>query len=933
MRLKRPALITIAVLLLAATLIVVLAPVIVATGLRFWAERVARREGWTLQMESIEAPLLRPVLVRNLRVQSGPSAPFQFEFAAARVELDLNLVAILGGSRRSIRSSNIDGVTLQIRRNPQVAATSERITWSLFGNLLADNFKFSAVNLHVENGATTVDVRDGVLTGSEMEAGIFAAREITIASPWFHKTFSDLRGATSWQESRLALGALGLIRGLDIDTMTVDLSRIAESRIGMEINLDAFGGKVRARVSSEDRDGKRTWDVAGNGAGVSLAQMSDALEWTDRASGSLHATKFTFRGELNDVLHATAAFWAEVSGLTWRDRTADTVMIGLSLNNRAVEIEQLYIKQRNNQLTLSGEFAWPEKSSDGIKPAFRGDLTASINDLGDFARLFGWSPSDFAGKLSASGSVSVREGKLGGQLSVSGTSLVVFRSPIESLDLKAGLEESRLKISHFELRQKEDFLRGQGDFALTGNQSYNAAFQISAAEIANYRGFIPHNFFPFALRGTVAAEWKGRGANGEDSGAFHTTGRNLRLENAPLVPVDAELAADYSPGNIFFREFHLWNARADLSAFVTVAKDYFQLQDLRFTLNGRPRLQGNVFLPLSLQKTRQTSRWLDAFSADPFFDVDLTLDTIDLGELTTAVKTRPDMSGQASAQLQLSGTPASLQGKAEFHLRDFVLDASPALTADIETQLALGMANLKASAVPRGSDPVKLEGNLPLQLVKRDAGYALKTDGPLSGTLNFPAIFLAKLPSYLSRGFFTRGILSGNIIIADSVQQPLMTGSANLVDGQLLRGPAVSAGVTFKGRNATVDFVHLRGAKVPALDGFIPPVDVSARGEIDFANLDEIKMKISPSVPILASPPALAGDDCVSSIEFYPVTLPRIPSRQVQEIGFAGSVSTGSLRILFPNPNGVDPPEVFSFCREGTPRGKTLLFIAPSFSP
>src|SRR5205085_11120469 len=135
----------------------------------------------------------------------------------------------------------------------------------------------------------------------------------TISSPWFDKTFFNLRGATSWQENRLTVAALSLMRGLDLDTIAIDLSQIGGSRIGMEVNVDAFGGKIRARVSSDDREDKRTWDIAGNASGISLAQMSDALGWSDRASGSLHASKFTFRGEMNDLRNATAAVWAEVS--------------------------------------------------------------------------------------------------------------------------------------------------------------------------------------------------------------------------------------------------------------------------------------------------------------------------------------------------------------------------------------------------------------------------------------------------------------------------------------------------------------------------------------------------------------------------------------------------------------------------------------------
>src|SRR5205085_12087657 len=106
----------------------------------------------------------------------------------------------------------------------------------------------------------------------------------------------------------------------------------------------------------------------------------------------------------------------------------------------------------------------------------RGAFSASINDLGDFARLVGWSPSDFAGQLSANGSVNAREGKLGGQLSVSGNSLVLFRSPIEALEVKLDLAESRVAITQFELRQTGDLFHRKGSIAPTADLYYSGAF-------------------------------------------------------------------------------------------------------------------------------------------------------------------------------------------------------------------------------------------------------------------------------------------------------------------------------------------------------------------------------------------------------------------------------------------------------------------------
>ncbi|HYJ05762.1 MAG TPA: hypothetical protein VEX43_11545, partial [Chthoniobacterales bacterium] len=934
-------------LFVAAFLAVLFAPFIVASGLRLWLAHTARQHGLRIETERIEAPLLRPAVIHKLRLTNEPNAPFQIDGAMARVEIDLNLSGIFSGAPRPLHSLVAEGVTLNVRRTAQLSAPSRPFAWPVLNNLLSDNFKFSGVQLHVENGSTIVDLREGTLTGSQLESGLFTAKEVAIVSPWFQRSFSNLRGATSWQDSRLVVGALSLMTGLDLDTITVDLSALGESRIGLEVHLDAFGGKVRARVSSDDRGDRRIWDAAGDGSGISLAQMSDALAWTNRASGSLHACKFTFRGEAADVRNATASLWAEVSGLTWRDRTADVVMIGAALYNREVQVQQIYIKQRDNQLTLSGEFALPTKSADWFKPAFRGDISASISDLGDFARLLGWSPSDFSGRLLADGSVSVREQKIGGQLMVSGNSLVLFRSPIESLNVQLSLEESRLSIAQFELREKEDFFRAQGDFALVGHRSYTAAFQTSVANIADYAGFISRWTESFSLSGGVSVDWTGNGATGTNSGTFHAHGKNLRPLESSIIPFDAEFEADYSPDNIFFRKFRLWNQRADLSAFVTVAKDYFQLQTVRLSLNGQPRLEGDVFLPVSLTKLwsrhalvpeaqdgaaispqrpegrpspslRETSSWLGALPDDPIFDVDLALlDSLDLGELAAAVSSPPKVSGKVAGKFELYGAPASLDGRLEFHLRDFVFENAPAISGDLEAQLAAGMTSFKANIAATRSDVVKAEGSLPFRLGKRQTSYAFNTDGPLAATVSFPSVFLAKLPAYLSRDVFTRGILSGNLTFSNSLQEPTILGEASLIDAQFLRGLSLSTGLTFKGPTATIDFVQFKQNSS----------DVSGRGEIDFHNLAGIELKIVPSVSLLELTPLTPGD-CVSSTEFVTTSLDTLSPRPVSELGLSGSLFARNWAVSLSGPTDVEAPQAFPFCSDRPSRRKTLRLQA-----
>src|ERR1700674_4401841 len=932
MRLKRFLLLFGASVFILAVLIVCLAPFAVPIGLRWWASRLADREGLQIEFGKIEAPFLHSVVIHDVRIASTPRSAFLTSGTASRLEIDLNLWAIFDSSRgRFLRSFTADTVTLDIRRNPQSATQPQQFAWRFFEDLLADNFKLSGVRLHVENGPTVVDVHDGIVSGAEIEAGVFSASEIAISSPWLQKKFSHLRGATSWQESRLTIGALSLMRGLDLDAISLDLSRIGESRIGFEMSLDAFGGKIRARLSSEDHGDKRTWDAAGTASEISVAQMSDALDWTNRASGSLHACKFTFRGEATNLREATATLWAEVTGLTWRDRTADTVMLGVSLYNRQVQIEQLYIKQRNNELTLTGEAALPQRMADWLKPDFRGDISASINDLGDFARLFGATPSDFAGKIAINGSLNAREKKLGGQLAFSGASLLLFRTPIESLNIKLGLKESHLELTQFDFRHEKDSFAAQATVDLTGEHAYSGTLTTSIAEARDYAGLIPDALAPFRLTGSVNLDWKGAGSDAASSGAFHLQGRGLRPPQSPVVPFDAEFEGEYSADKIFFRQFRLSNQHAGFNAFVTVAKDYFQLQSVRLDLNGKPKLQGNIFLPLSVSKLRATNNWLSAFSDDPRFDVDLALDPIDLAELAAAVTTQPAMSGKAAGRIELYGAATALEGKSDVHLRDFVLGDDPRLSADLETRLAAKILSLKAEAIASGSDPVKIEASVPWRIQKGASGFVLDTTGPFSATLNFPVIFLGKFPRYLSHGIFLDGIFGGHLTISDSLQHPRITGESHLIGGRLADGSSLAFGLTFGGQSAAVDFLRLaqRG------------IDRFAHGEISFIDLTAIAVKLLPNESILETTPLDPGD-CVSGIALSAATVNQARQLPLNEIDFRGSLFDRAWTISLSGKIPDDPYQTlrapvartFPFCREGEAPGKPLtLGLAPVACP
>ncbi|MFL6515984.1 MAG: hypothetical protein ACJ8M1_13280, partial [Chthoniobacterales bacterium] len=417
------------------------APFMVSKAIRWWLWWKTRGTNITVTIDAIDTPFLRPILLRGVRVQTAPGAAARLDLTAGRVVLGLNLRSILLRTRgRALRNVQVQGLHAEIRRNKSGTAFPEEV-WNSMHRLLPESFDIQSADLRLESDSTLALLRGVILSGTPIEAGRFQAAEVVISSPLFRQTFTNLRGATDWQSDRLTVAALTLARGLDVQTVTTDLSHLGKRRIGLDFDLDAFGGKLRASFADEWRSRHSNWNMAGSAGDISLSQTAEAFGFTNRIGGLLHAGKFTFRGDLGDALTGTASLWLELTAPAWRDREADLITLGLSLYGRQVELQQLYIKQRKNELTLSGESSFPATAAGWLRPDFRGNVSASIDDLGDFASLFGADRQDFAGRIEVEGTFNARDRRVGGNLVANGTGLTMFKSSVDEF-------RSTLNIGH-----------------------------------------------------------------------------------------------------------------------------------------------------------------------------------------------------------------------------------------------------------------------------------------------------------------------------------------------------------------------------------------------------------------------------------------------------------------------------------------------------
>jgi hypothetical protein len=735
-------------LVLAVFLSVWFTPFTVAHGVRWWIWWRARQEGFTVNIDKVDAPFLRPVVIRQLVLRNTHDDALHADLTVTDATFELNFKHILlhrGG--RAIRNLSIRELHGELRRkNPTVRAITRR-GWATLHRMLPENLTITDSELRIENGPTLVLLRKGTLSASQTEAGRFTAAEVMIASPWFHQTFSQLHGATHWEADHLTIAGVTLSRGLDLQSATADLSRLGNQRVGLQFDADAFGGKIRGNFSHEWHSQHYNWKIAGGATDISLEQTSEAFGFADRISGLLHAGNFTFRGNLAEPDRVTASLWSELTGLTWRNRTAEAIMLGAALYNRRIQLQQLYIKQQANQFTLSGEAAFPTSASGWLSPDFRGNISASIDQLGDFAALFGANAGDFAGKITIDGAMDTRDRKFGGHLVVEGASLTFFRTAIDNLSAKLNLKTTELEVEQLAMTHKNDSLSGQGKIDLSHEHDYSGTLEARLNNLAYYLS-------------------PSRGAT----------------EKASPVPADIQATIDGSK----------WDVR------------------------------GVIHLP--------------------------------------------------------------------------------------------------------NSSPMSFTANFPLRIGTDWNAFQMS---PLSITMNFPSIFLAKAPQLFHPQIFSDGILSGNISLSETLQHPRIDGDVQLMNGKLsgdgggfINLTEASAQIAFGGNRASIEFLNV-GTK---------DTDLSLRGEIDFQDTNNVTVRINGAMPIfdLTSHPI----GCMSKIEFAPVPFTLAPT--VAELQFCGALFQPNWTISLKEGTIAQAPDIsgldgvtreFPICFPSSPLERSTLLL------
>jgi len=225
------------------------------------------------------------------------------------------------------------------------------------------------------------------------------------------------------------------------------------------------------------------------------------------------------------------------------------------------------------------------------------------------------------------------------------------------------------------------------------------------------------------------------------------------------------------------------------------------------------------------------------------------------------------------------------------------------------------------------SSPVSFTANFSLPVGTDWNAFQLS---PLNVTVDFPSVFLAKLPQPFHRELFRDGILSGSISVSETLQHPCIVGDVQLVNGKFsgerwtpFNFVEASGRIAFEGNRASVEFFNAE----------TKDVDVSVRAEIDFDNVKDLTVRITGATPMFDL--TSHQIDCVKNIKVVPTVLTLAPA--VAEFEFRGGLfesgwkvslreGTGFESLAMSDPD--DAPREFRLCPGTGPEDKTLVLGA-----
>ncbi|HEY5743798.1 MAG TPA: hypothetical protein VIS99_14810, partial [Terrimicrobiaceae bacterium] len=775
-------------------------PPLLAWLFRVGLSKAASDAGLHLEMGSIRASVVQPIVFEGVRVRASNAEKSRTAVNAERVEISCQrLWQAIFGRGRWFDSLIVEGVrgVIDLRSSgpsqpklssqplatEQGAQAQRMLRWlPKYVAIHGANLEFVALNQSYYLEGISADF-------SEERVGSFAATGAELHAGSLNQNLGSLKGVTAWKGGTVYLAGVDLWDRVRLDSFEAQLARLGGIALGAQATL--FGGSLRADVSFGSDEGLMSIDCAVSGSSLEIAPLAALVGFHGKAEGVVREARLTFRGIPERALDGQASLRLIADGFRWNKRGWESLEVGARMIHRRLAVENFALKQKENILTANGEFSLDHGWLEIAKAPFLLNVSASIDDLRALAGLFGAPFDQMSGRMSLSGLINGQEGKVGGFMSLEGSGMGFQRGRLESGKLEVIFSNTEAQIARCEFWNGEDFLRMKGTVDISAPHNYSGELQARIRNIADYRDFLQALSVPEVRAGAAQVRWQGDGSASMHSGAFNLSLDALVSDYTP-GGITGRFGGTYSPENIYFSGFELQRGALRFSTQATVARSGLFLDDAVLEAAGRELATAEIFLPLDPFRLAEGKSLKNALHLDKKIYAEIVSKAaLSIRELSRLTGNDRPLEGTMKLDLVAEGMPTalSLDGKIEARglSRRFEKGSSPPAQVHATVRARDGVASVAGELISRGVPPITFKAETPFGIVMGTDGarHWINPEGQVSANLEIPQVDLAMLRPLFPNAQRIAGLVSGGLSISGTVAKPLLEGRFVLSDGHL----------------------------------------------------------------------------------------------------------------------------------------------------
>jgi TamB, inner membrane protein subunit of TAM complex len=774
-------------------------PAILSSVLRLTLARAAREAGLQLEVGEIRAHLSQPIVFERVRIRATNAEESQTAVDAARVELSPGpLWSIVFDGARFFRAVVIEDVraVLDLRRGDhrpgkpaaQPNEREERTQRERMLHWLPEYVAVQRANLEFLAAGQSYFFEDVSADFSEERLGEFRTIGAELRAGPVNQSLGSLKGITAWKDGTIYFASVDLWDGVKLDSLEVQLAQPSGVALGVQATL--FGGSLRFDVSLDSDQGMMAVDSAVSASNLEVAPLAALLGYHGDLEGVIREVKFTFRGVPERALDGQGSLRLAADGFRLNKRGWESLQLGARMIHRGVAVSDLVLKQKENTLAASGEFSLVQGWLGMAKAPFLLHLTASINDLGALAGLFGSPFDEMSGRMSLSGSVNGQAGKLGGFLTLEGSQMGFRKRPIDSGRVEVSFAGSEAQVTQCEFWSDEDFIRAKGNVEISVPHTYSGEIQARTKDLSAYRDFFKGLRTPEVRAGAVQIRWQGDGNASAHSGAFNVSLENFVSEFTPSGAT-SRFTGTYSPENVYFSGFELERGALRFTTRATLARSGINLDDARLRTSNRQLAAAEIYLPVDPFELGAGKPLKNALHLDKKMYAEIVANTpLSIRELLRLAGNDRPLEGTLKANLKAEGPVIDLSidanAEAKGLSRRFGEGMSPPSQLRASVHGSGGSATLTGELTSAGLSPITFKAEGPFGVVSGQDGtrHWIDPEGQISAELNLPRADLAILRPVFPNFRKLAGLLSGGIAVTGTISAPSLHGRLALSDGE-----------------------------------------------------------------------------------------------------------------------------------------------------